>query len=87
MGNINSRAAGTRRLLPSVSTDQASDTRAPTWHCANPNLQVDGMPFAVGTVHAKIRRAGYRTLASGLGSAGPASRLRRAQNALRHLPP
>jgi hypothetical protein len=32
----------------------------PTWHCTNPNVQVDGIPFAVGPVHAKIRRDGYR---------------------------
>lgn len=27
---------------------------------ANLNLQVDGLPFAVGAVHAKVRRDGYR---------------------------
>ena len=32
----------------------------PTWHCANPNLQVGGLSFAVGIAHAKVRRDGYR---------------------------
>jgi hypothetical protein len=32
----------------------------PTWHYTNPNLQVDGIPFAVGPMHAKFRRDGYR---------------------------
>ena len=32
----------------------------PTWHCANLNLQLSGMAFAVGGVHGKVRRDGYR---------------------------
>ena len=33
---------------------------APTWHYANLNLQVDGLPLAVSAAHAKLRRDGYR---------------------------
>lgn len=32
----------------------------PAWHCVNLNLQVDGLPFAVSTPHAKTRRDGYQ---------------------------
>lgn len=32
-----------------------------TWHCTNPNLQVDGLPFAMSAVRGKVRRGGYRT--------------------------
>lgn len=33
---------------------------APNLAFYEPNLQVDGVPFAVSAVHAKIRRDGYR---------------------------
>jgi hypothetical protein len=32
----------------------------PTWHWANPNLQADGLPFAVEPSHSKHRGDGYR---------------------------
>lgn len=32
----------------------------PTWHRANPNLQVDGVPIALDAAHSKQRRDGYR---------------------------
>ena len=31
----------------------------PTWHCANPNVQVTGLRVAVASTHAKLRRSGY----------------------------
>ena len=32
----------------------------PIRHCANLNVQVDGVAFAVGAAHARVRRDGYR---------------------------
>lgn len=45
---------------PSVRADQGTDLVPPTWHFANPNVQVSGVRFAVRAAHAKVRRGGYR---------------------------
>lgn len=47
-------------LAVGAVTLQCSGFVHPTWHCANQNLQVDGLSFAVSPAHSKLRRDGYR---------------------------
>ena len=57
-----SGAGDASRLPPPRQDSNLREHRSvhPTWHCTNPNLQVDGLPFAVSRIHSKLRRDGYR---------------------------
>lgn len=47
-------------MFAQVTTQTESSSVPPTWHFANPNVQVSGVRFAVRAAHAKVRRGGYR---------------------------